>query len=207
MKNLFGEEEKDIIKINKERKIFTTLGASNHTDKERQSGDFYATDPKSLITLLNTGIKLNHKIWEPCCGQGHLAETLKQNGYEVKATDIINRGYGSGGVDFLYEYDKWDGDILTNPPYGIAQEIVEHSLSLIPDGNKVVMFFKITFLEGKTRRKMFEENPPRNIYVFSERQICAMNGDFERYGNGSAVCYAWFEWVKGYKGKPELTWI
>jgi hypothetical protein len=205
MLNIFGEDSK--VEKNKQNKIFTTLGASNHVEHDRQVSDFYATDPKSLITLLETGIKLNHKIWEPCCGQGHLSEVLKANGYEVKSTDLVDRGYGTGDVNFLYEYEKWDGDILTNPPYGIAQEIVEHALDLIPEGNKVIMFLKITFLEGKNRRKMFNENPPRNIYVFSERQVCAMNGDFIRYGNGSAVCYAWFEWIKGYKGKPEITWI
>lgn len=204
MLNIFGEDSK--VEKGKQNKVFTTLGASNHVGFDRQISDFYATDPKSLITLLETGIKLNHKIWEPCCGQGHLSEVLKANGYEVKSTDLVDRGYGTGDVDFLYEYEKWDGDILTNPPYGIAQKIVEHALDLILEGNKVVMFLKLTFLEGKSRRKMFDENPPKNIYVFSERQVCAMNGDFTQC-DGSAVCYAWFEWIKGYKGKPEITWI
>ena len=27
--------------------IFKTLGASNHTDKERQTEDYYATDPRT----------------------------------------------------------------------------------------------------------------------------------------------------------------
>ena len=27
------------------RAIYTTLGASNHTEKERAGNDFYATDP------------------------------------------------------------------------------------------------------------------------------------------------------------------
>jgi hypothetical protein len=38
---------------------------------------------------------------------------------------------------------------------------------------------------------------------------CAKNGDFETYkkGVGSAMCYAWFIWEKGYKGKPEIDYI
>lgn len=32
------------------------------------------------------------------------------------------------------------------------------------------------------------------------------NGDFERFP-GSAQGYAWFVWVKGYKGATELKWF
>lgn len=31
---------------------FVTLGASNHTDKDRAENDYYATDPKCLEALL-----------------------------------------------------------------------------------------------------------------------------------------------------------
>ena len=68
---------------------------------------------------------------------------------------------------------------------------------------------KLTFLEGKARRKFFDKYPPRYIYVFSERLLCAKNGDFEamRKGGGSAVAYAWFVWYKGYTGSPEVKWL
>ena len=33
--------------------IYKTLGASNHTDKERQSEDYYATEPKAVELLLD----------------------------------------------------------------------------------------------------------------------------------------------------------
>lgn len=32
--------------------IFKTLGASNHTDKDREQHDYYATDPKAAELLL-----------------------------------------------------------------------------------------------------------------------------------------------------------
>ena len=40
------------------RSTFVTLGASNHTDKERQHEDYYATDPiaaKLLLEVENFG--------------------------------------------------------------------------------------------------------------------------------------------------------
>lgn len=92
-------------------------------------------------------------MWEVACGEGHLSERLKEYGHEVYSTDLIDRGYGVGGIDFLECPVKWDGDILTNPPYKFAQQFVEHSLELINDGSKVFMFLKLQFLEGKARRK------------------------------------------------------
>lgn len=32
--------------------IYTTLGASNHTNKEREVNDYYATEPKAIELLL-----------------------------------------------------------------------------------------------------------------------------------------------------------
>ncbi len=32
--------------------IFKTLGASSHTEEEREENDYYATDPNTLIPLL-----------------------------------------------------------------------------------------------------------------------------------------------------------
>ena len=32
-------------------------------------------------------------VWECACGGGHLSEVLKTRGYDVKSSDIIDRGY------------------------------------------------------------------------------------------------------------------
>ena len=60
--------------------------------------------------------ELNLNIWECACGSGHLGKVFENHGYNVKATDLVNRGYGQGGVDFLACEEKFDGDIVTNPP-------------------------------------------------------------------------------------------
>lgn len=109
--------------------------------------------------------------------------------------------------DFLFmNNEKWDGDIITNPPYAFAQEFVEQALKMIQPGRKVAMFLKLTFLEGKKRADLFKDNPPRRVWVSSSRLKCAMNGDFESVG-GSATAYAWFVWEKGYQGHPEIHWF
>ncbi len=189
--------------------IYTTLGASNHTDKEREMHDYYATDPKAIDHLLSGGAKPSHKIWECACGEGHLSKRLIELGYDVKSTDLIYRGYGSGGVDFFSIHAVFDGDILTNPPYKYAKEFCEHALTLILPGHKVYMFLKLQFLEGKARRELFNTGQLKTLYVSSSRILCAKNGDFERMrqGGGSAVAYGWYEFEKGYNGNPIIKWI
>ena len=190
--------------------IFKTLGATNHTEKERQVDDFYATDPISIDVLLNDGgVKLSPRVWECAAGQGHLSEKLKEYGYEVYSTDLVDRGYGEGNIDFLACTEQFDGDIITNPPYKFAKEFVEHGLELVPEGRRVFMFLKLQFLEGKNRRKLFDSGCLKTVYVSSSRILCAKNADFDgmRAGGGSAVAYAWYEFEKGYKGDTKIKWI
>ncbi len=194
--------------VGNKNSIYKTLGASNHSEKERQINDYYATEPKA-IDLLLAEEKFNKNIWEVACGEGHLSERLIAHGYNVKSTDLIDRGYGVGGVDFLNQVEKFDGDIITNPPYKYATSFIYKALEIIPEGNKVAMFLKIQFLEGKARKELFTKHPPKVIYVSSSRLLCAKNGDFDkmRKGGGSAVAYAWFVWEKGFNGDPIIKWI
>ncbi len=198
--------------IGNRRAIYTTLGASNHTGKEREGNDYYATDPVAIDRLVgNSFLELPHKIWECACGQGHLSEELKFFGYDVVSTDLVDRGYGDV-CDFLKTDVMPDGCecILTNPPYKYALESTKHSLELLPDGGYSVMFLKTTFLEGKKRYKeLFSCSPPIYVLQFSERVLCAKNGDFKRMrdGGGSAVAYAWYVWKKGFYDTTEVKWI
>ena len=190
--------------------VFKIISASNHTEEEREENDFYATDPVAIDKLYRTDELTCKNIWECACGEGHLAKKLVEYGYNVKATDLIDRGYGEGGVDFLACKDKFNGDILTNPPYKFSPEFTLKALDLIPDGNKVFMFLKLTFLEGKKRYdELFSKYPPKKIYVFSQRVLCAKNGDFNKTkaNGGSAVAYAWYVWEKGYTGDTVVKWI
>lgn len=187
--------------------IYVTLGASNHTDKDRQQNDYYATEPLAMELLLENE-EFSSVIWECACGEGHLSKVLEEHGHEVISTDLIYRGYGDPEpMDFLKEtFDDFEGDIITNPPYKYALEFVQQALNSVQTGHKVAMFLKLQFLEGKARKPFFLEHPPKTVYVSSSRLICAINGDFKSI-TSSAVAYAWFVWEKGFKGDPVIKWI
>lgn len=152
------------------RSAHATLGARNYALEERELNDYYATEPKALELLLQEE-NFSQNIWECACGEGHLSKVLKAHGHKVFSTDLIDRGYGSGGIDFLQWNSPYDGDIVTNPPYKFALEFVQKALEVITDGHKVAMFLKLQFLEGKARRAFFEKFPPERF--MSHRADCA----------------------------------
>lgn len=194
--------------------IFKQLGASSHTEEEREENDYYATDPKAahdLILAEPEAFNLNTPIWECACGEKHLANEFNKLGYNVRCSDIVDR-VGDGSVeilDFLSLdqrcFEEWNGNIVTNPPYKYCTEFVLRALDLVKPGAYVCMFLKLQTLEGKDRyEKLFKNNPPIRVHVYVSRIQCAKNGDFK---GTSAVCYAWFVWKKGFNGDTIVRWI
>lgn len=172
---------------------------------DAEKHDYYATEPKAVELLLKEEA-FCHRIWEPCCGEGHISKVLERRGYDVLSSDLIDRGFGDGGVNFLTipTYGDKECDIITNPPYKYAKEFVEHALNMVAEGHKVAMLLRLTFLEGTKRRDLFSTTPPQTVYVSSARLQCAKNGKFE---GKSMVAYAWFVWRKGHYGPTNIKWI
>lgn len=170
------------------KSTFITIGASNHTDKEREEHDFYSTSPEAIDKLLKH-FSLPKRIWECACGTGCLSERLVEFGHDVVSTDLIDRGYGD--MQDFFKADAMPDDcecILTDPPYKYALEFVLHSLDLLPDGGLCVMFLKTTFLEGQKRyERLYKNTPPKYVLQFSKRVLCAKNGKFAAMRNGGVV--------------------
>jgi len=185
---------------------FSQLGTSYLTKKTNpdRGFDYYASPPEALEDLLR--FEEFGEVWECADGEGNLCGVLRKRGILGRHSDLIDRGCGEGGVDFLLE-DSWRGDIITNPPYKYALSFVRHALRIIPEGRKVAMLLKIQFLEGKSRREFFRQNPPKTVYVWSKRIKCAFNNEFGKSKEGGAIMFAWFVWVKGFRGDPTIKWL
>ena len=78
-------------------------GLHRKEGEEREEHDFYATHPSAIPPLLKVlGWENGGKfIYEPPCGLGHPSETFQIYRPTVISTDLIDRGSGVGGVDFL----------------------------------------------------------------------------------------------------------
>ena len=188
------------------RDTLKVMGASNHCDEERAANDYYGTNPESTRALLKAETFCS-RILEPCAGHHLIANVLREAGYIVETADLVPyEGFEYDHIgNFLDRTEEFEGDIVTNPPYGLSTEFAVKALELVKPGHKVAMFLRTLFLEGcKRYEKLFKENPPKYIYVFMNRQVSDKNDDFNK---GSAVSYSWFVWEKGSKTEPNIRWI
>lgn len=186
--------------------------AGTSTKRERIKDDYYATPPEATQELLNNfDLSYCKTFLEPSCGEGHISKVLESNftNSEVFSNDLIDRGYGYAPRDFLtYNHtDKFDC-VITNPPFKLAKEFIEKGLKI---SNKyVIMFAKIQLLEGLGRKELFENSPPKYIYVFRNRINPLRNGSpVDEKGKpwASTMCFAWFVWEVGFKGEPTIRWL
>jgi len=161
----------------------------------RVKNDFYPTPPEATQVLLDR-YKFDGNIWECACGDGSMSKVLIENKYNVYSSDLIDRGYGEIGIDFLKTYKKFD-NIITNPPFNLSTEFTLQALQLA--NKNVAMLNKLSFLEGINRKnKIFIKNKLKYIWVFSKRV---------KFGGNGLMAFAWFIFDNNYNGKPTLDWI
>lgn len=184
------------------------------TTRERANYDYYAT-PYQATEMLLDEVKFSGNFLEPCVGGGHIVDVIKRYYPDecVYGVDIVDRGYPNTLVADFLKHDflgqKFD-NVVTNPPFSLAQEFLEKCMEVVNDGGKIAMFLKIQFLEGAKRREMFKKYPPKYIYVFVKRQAPWNNGSpVDEKGKpwSSTMCFAWFVWEKGFTGEPIVRWL
>ena len=178
----------------------SALAYVGHNERgDREKDDFYPT-PESATQALLDRQKFQGDIWECACGNGAMSKVMIKNNYNVYSSDLINRGYGDTGINFLESNKKVD-NIVTNPPFNLSLEFFEQALKLT--NYKIAFLHKLTYLEGLKRyEKIFKLNKLKNIYVFSKRLAFEKNGK-----NNGLMCFAWFVFDVNYNGKPTIDWI
>ncbi len=175
---------------------------SNRRLVNEDGPDFYPTPEWGTRALLKY-VTFQGDILEPCCGDGAMAEVLKESGCKVIASDIEDRGYGER-FDLLDINSRYD-NIVTNPPFNVAHELLTHALSLAK--RKVCFLLRTAFLESRVRYEMFfRHNPPSLLLVFTERLSMYPKGYDVK--SGGTTSYAWFVWDKSDKsGQTLVKWI
>ena len=169
----------------------------------RPEDDFYPTPPEATEALLAVE-DMRGMTLEPACGDGAICKVLEKHRIPFDATDMVDRGYGKGGLDFLTtNYDRTYENVITNPPFSLAQEFLERALTL--SSRKVALLCKLQFLEGGKRKAMFEKTPLKSVHVFSKRLSMTRGG--VKMKNSGMIAFAWFVWDHAYYGKPTIDWL
>ena len=173
-------------------------------ERKRAENDFYPTPVEATEALLRW---LPHHwkqpVWEPACGDGAISRQLSARGMTVNSTDLIDRGYGEGGVDFLKMRSTVCNSIITNPPFNLAEAFIRKTKDL--GIQYVAMLLKAHYWHAKKRLPLFQEWPPAYVLPLTWRL------DF--LGMGSPpMDMSWHVWLPEHRfttyrplSKPILT--
>jgi hypothetical protein len=142
-------------------------------------------------------------VWEPAAGNGKMVTALRDYGFSVIGTDVLD------GNDFLNccappaTYDA----IVTNPPYGeqnrIALKFVERALEYTKSRQgAVAMLLKVDFDSGKTRSHVFAECPAFVGKVVLTERITW----FEPKIASPSDNHAWHLWSWRHVGRPTISY-
>ena len=173
---------------------------------DRMPHDLYPT-PEWVTEALLKHVTLRGAVWEPCCGDGAMARVLERAGHEVVASDLVDRGFGRGGVDFFECAALPDGcrAIVTNPPYGdggalarstnsplAMQKFVDHALRLTMRANgQLALLVRLQWMAGKRASTLISSGPLSRVVVLTKRIKW-----FERSDSTNAAQHhhAWLFW-------------
>jgi hypothetical protein len=150
--------------------IADLLGCAPKEARKRELNDFYPTASLGTLAFLQAEAwALHGPIWEPFAGNGAISNVLKAHGHEVIETDLIDRGIGGQSrVDFLMERKPLARTILSNPPFKLAEDVIEHAVDIGIE--YLALLLKSDFLQTASRYRMVEELwRPRTVYALTFR--------------------------------------
>lgn len=165
---------------------------------ERREADYYPT-PAWCVTRLLDHVQLPGRDWlEPSAGEGHIIRAVNSRRDLMRWTACELRPTCAGLLkplaatligDFLERRAMVEAPFsvaIGNPPFSLAQEFVEHSLTM---AEQVVFLLRLSFLESQKRRSFFDRVGTPDVFVLPERPSFT--------GEGTDSCaYAWMRWKR-----------
>jgi hypothetical protein len=166
---------------------------SGYARKER---DLYET-PAWVTEALRPHISDVNSIWEPACGNGAMVDVFSTWGLAaIDYTDI------ESGRDFLKEGKRPIQAIVTNPPYVLAKEFIEHALALQAPIGQVAMLLRTDYDHAKTRQHLFSGCP-----FFAKKLVLTKRIKWFADSQGQpSFNHAWYLWDYCHKGPPTLAY-
>jgi hypothetical protein len=165
------------------------MAGGNPTD-ERRERDFYPT-PYEVPWALVKAQRFGRTIHECASGDDAIVKFLEKVGYNVIATDIHPLGRGEK-MDFFDIKKPLADCIITNPPFDIAADFIEHAWQVLKV-RKMALVLKATYWHAKTRRGLYERCKPAAIHPLTWRP------DFLNKG-APTMDVMWCYWDRAYTG-------
>ena len=141
-------------------------------------------------------------VCEPSVGRGAFARAARAAWPLARIVGVdVDPGASCEGLDGLVCADWLDckgarkfNVILGNPPYGQAQEHVEHALSRLQPWGWAAFLLRLAFLESAKRSDFWQRGELFSVHVLASRP------SFTEDGRTDGAAYGWFMWMKGWDG-------
>jgi hypothetical protein len=161
----------------------------------RMEDDFYPTPSEVTHALLGEFHFGRGKILEPAAGDYAMASVLEANGYQVEASDVTPRDPRVMQRDFLTMTKTDAGAIITNPPFNLAQQFIEHALGVLRV-SVLALVLKSTYWHAVTRQPLFQRFRPSFVCPLTWRP------DFLQKGRPTMEC-SWVVWMDTHMGPTQ----
>lgn len=178
--------------LSKTQRFVQLNNGLHRNDRRRDPHDFHPTPPAATRALLSVE-KFVGAIWEPACGEGHCSEVLLDAGYEVYSSDLVDRGFGDTGLNFLRVIgglDPLPPNVVTNPPFNQLVAFIKKACQL--GTGKVAMLLRVGALAGLERRALYKKTGLTRVWIISNR--INFDPDPNARNQGGAIDFAWFVW-------------
>ena len=137
-------------------------------------------------------------LFDPCCGDGRMAERLRSRFAQVMTNDIDTRTPAQQHGDLrhgsIWKPATW---IVSNPPFGLVGDALFGALGHAQVG--VAMLARLSVLEVCKGRELLAEHPPHKLVVL-HRSVLKFRGP----GSDSVTC-AWLVWSKEALSGPPIV--
>jgi len=142
-------------------------------------------NPNYAVNPLLKYIKKDMKIWCPFDKEwSAYVKVLRENGFRVVHSHIEE------GKDFFkYEPEEYD-IIISNPPFSIADDILERLYEL---GKPFIMLLPLKYLQAKRRCKMFMDHGIQ-LLTFNERIGYFTKGEMNKPKESNSQASSYFCW-------------
>jgi hypothetical protein len=128
----------------------------------RNSADWYIEPEWCSARLLDVEPVVG-AVHDPACGMGRIVDAAIAHGHHATGADIVDRGFGFVVQDFALTTVPVS-NIITNPPFAIARQFVEHALELTV--HKVAVLFPVARLNAA---RWLMDTPLRRIWLLTPR--------------------------------------
>jgi hypothetical protein len=142
-------------------------------------------------------------LHDPACGFGRIVQAAWEIGLDATGADIVDRGFGDTGIDFLTDTTPRT-NICCNPPFNIVRKFIAHALEVTT--GKVAAIMPVPRLNAA---HWLQDTPLARVWLLTPRPSMPPGHVIARgeKPGGGKEDFAWLVWIRDYAGSPRLGWL